>query len=129
MNKGNVRLVLAENLKKLMAEHPELGTQMKLARRCGVSQTSIGQFLRPENGLVKGPLLIQVEKVAQAFGLYTWQLLVDRQSLQGVGLVDILLKTTIPAHPAGNKVSEPGKDYSTPPLLNSARQSNLIDET
>jgi transcriptional regulator with XRE-family HTH domain len=52
-------------------------TQDQLAKKAELSQTGVGNLLRPGTPAMESPKLITVEKVAGAFGLQTWQLLVD----------------------------------------------------
>lgn len=94
MNKTPVRVVLANNLAKLMAQSVDLNTQEKVAKRAAVSQTSVSQMLRPNNPTAKSPKLDQVEKIAGAFGLGTWQLLLDQQTV-GKDLADLLMRPPV----------------------------------
>lgn len=94
MSKTPVRQVLAHNLRQLMANRPDLGTQKKIEKRCGVSQSGVSQMLRPDNPTAKSPKLTQVEKVAQAFGLATWQLLLDPQTV-GKEMAELLMRPPV----------------------------------
>lgn len=67
------RSVLAQNLKALMAAHPELGSQSALKKRSGVAQATIGRILGEEG---ENARIETVERLARAFGLEMWQLLV-----------------------------------------------------
>lgn len=75
--------ILAENLQGLMNITPALDTQVKLAAKSGVAQTSISLMLGPERrmtgkaGKPGSPKLSQIEAVAKAFGLEAWQMLID----------------------------------------------------
>lgn len=64
--------VLAANLGRLMAHTPGMMTQKAVAARAGVDQRSVGRILNRENN----PRLDQLEKLAVAFGLHAWQILV-----------------------------------------------------
>lgn len=89
-----VRQVLAHNLRQLMSRHPELKTQKKVGAAAGLPQTGISQMLRPDNPTAKSPKLTQVEKVAQAFGLATWQLLLDPQTV-GKEMAELLMRPAV----------------------------------
>lgn len=91
MGKTPVRQVLADNLRMLMKRDPALNTQEKLAQRAKIAQTSVSQLLRPGNDAAKSPTLSQVEKVANAFGLATWQILLDPKTV-GEGMADLLMR-------------------------------------
>lgn len=91
MPKTPVRQVLADNLKLLMKRDPALATQAKVAKKAGVAQTSVSQLLRPGNDAAKSPKLDQVEKVADAFGLAAWQILLDPKTV-GEGMADLLMR-------------------------------------
>ncbi|MFM0283208.1 helix-turn-helix transcriptional regulator [Paraburkholderia sediminicola] len=76
MKKISIRTVLATNLRKAMATHPTLDTQMRLAQRSGMSQRTVGRML---NGEVD-PQLGHVEAVAEALGVTVTDLLTDYSS-------------------------------------------------
>lgn len=67
------RNVLSHNLRALMAAHLELTSQSALHKRSRVAQATIGRILGPrgENARIE-----TVERLARAFGLEGWQLLV-----------------------------------------------------
>lgn len=67
------RAVVARNLKRLMAASSDLRSQSALARRSGVPQTTISDYLAPEKH-GKWPSLEGVHKLASAFGIEAWQL-------------------------------------------------------
>jgi transcriptional regulator with XRE-family HTH domain len=67
-----IQSVLAENLAALMAQNASFSSQAKVAARAGVDQTTIGRILAAKHA----PTLDVVEKLAEAFGLATWQILV-----------------------------------------------------
>jgi len=89
-----VRKVLAENLKTLMRRTPKLKTQAALAGKAGVAQTSISNMLRPQTDAMTSPKLDSVEKVAGAFGLATWQLLLDPHTV-GHDLSGLLMRPAV----------------------------------
>jgi len=61
-----------ENLRRMMEADRELCSQPKLGAASRVAQTSIGRILRGE----QSPTLDMVHKIAHAFGLEAWQMLV-----------------------------------------------------
>ena len=70
---------LAENLRYYM---DKLGlTQKQLETKCGVKQTTISLYLRPEDrkpgkdGKPGSAKLVEVELLANAFGIETWEFL------------------------------------------------------
>lgn len=67
------KLILAENLKRLMDGHPFLGTQQALAKRSGVAQGTISHMLNVD--YPSWPKLDSVEMVAKAFGITANELL------------------------------------------------------
>lgn len=87
------RQVLADNLKMLKERTPDLDTQTKIEKRCGVSQSAVSQMLRADNPTADSPKLSQVEKVAGAFGLSAWQLLLDKDDV-GEKMFNILMHPT-----------------------------------
>lgn len=94
MDKTSSRVILAHNLSRLMKSNANLGTQTKLALKAGIAQTSVSNMLRPSTTAMKSPKLDQVEKVARAFGLSTWQLLVD-PNLMAQEVADSLMRPAI----------------------------------
>lgn len=64
--------LLAANLATLMATAADLDSQQKLARRCKMDQRTVGRILNRTNAAT----LPQIDKLAAAFGLEPWQLLV-----------------------------------------------------
>jgi transcriptional regulator with XRE-family HTH domain len=86
-----VRKVLADNLKTLMRRTVGLKTQAQVAERSGVAQTTVSNMLRPDTASMTAPKLDNVEKVASAFGLATWQLLIDVGAV-GAGIADLLMR-------------------------------------
>jgi transcriptional regulator with XRE-family HTH domain len=63
---------LSANLRVLMQATPDLDSQPKIAKRSGVSQSTVGRLIR---GDVRCKL-DSLDGVARAFGLAAWQLLV-----------------------------------------------------
>jgi transcriptional regulator with XRE-family HTH domain len=61
-----------DNLRRLMEADRQLHSQPRLAAASRVAQTSIGRILRGE----QSPTLDMVHKLATAFGLEAWQMLV-----------------------------------------------------
>ena len=109
-----VRKVLAQNLAALMKSRPDLDTQIKVSVKAKIAQTSVSQMLRPDNPTARSPKLDQVEKIAEAFGLATWQLLID-QGTVGTQMADLLMRPAIsdtavevhlPATPKSLKMSK-----------------------
>lgn len=62
-----------DNLKRLMAAHPDLSSQSALARACKVGQSSIGRIVND----AQSPTLDMVARIAEAFDLEPWQMLID----------------------------------------------------
>jgi len=60
----NAGKIFAANLVRLMAVRPDLDTQLKVADKSGVAQSTVGRILR---GTVS-PTLENVEAIAHAFG-------------------------------------------------------------
>jgi hypothetical protein len=97
--KSSVRIVLADNLRHLMSTRPDLDSQPKIEAACGVRQRTVSNLLNPDRDDVKhGPRLDVVEIVASAFGLSTWQLLVDRSEV-GQETADWLMRPNFPQQP------------------------------
>jgi len=69
-----IKTDLASNLARLMAVSEDLKTQMALAKRSGVAQTTISNYLRPAS-YEGAPQLDKIEKLAKAFGLEAWHLI------------------------------------------------------
>lgn len=65
---------LATNLARLMRVSEDLRTQMALAKRSGVAQTTISNYLRPSS-YEGAPQLDKIESLAKAFGLEAWHLI------------------------------------------------------
>lgn len=111
MGKTPARQALAENLQLLMDRSESLRTQTALAKKAGVSQTSISQMKRPGNAAAKSPKLDQVEKVAAAFGLAAWQMLIDRRAL-GEEMADLLMRPSPPGKSGPNRRHDDGRPQS-----------------
>jgi transcriptional regulator with XRE-family HTH domain len=69
---GDIAADLATNLAALMASTVDLRTQASVGKRAGVDQRTVGRILNREHS----PNLLQIQKLAAAFGLQPWQLLV-----------------------------------------------------
>lgn len=82
---GDTRKALANNLKMLI-DHYDL-SQKDLESKSGVSQRTISNMVRHDSGHC--PSIENVEAVARAFRLKTWQLLIPGAPLE------ILLNATI----------------------------------
>jgi len=68
---------LANNLCRLLAIGSAFGlptSQAELARRSGIAQTSISNWLDPDRGVA--PSLDKLEPIARVYGVEVWQLLV-----------------------------------------------------
>jgi len=94
VEKTPVREILAQNLGALMKKRLDLSTQQKLGKRAGIAQTSVSNMLRPDSEAMKSPKLDQVEKVARAFGLAVWQVLLDPKTV-GKEMADMLMRPAI----------------------------------
>lgn len=66
-------LIMAANMRRLMAAQPEVGSQMKLAAATGLSQSTLSEMLSGNHG--HEPTLDRIERVAMALGVDTWELL------------------------------------------------------
>lgn len=68
----NIEDILAENVEKLMSAHIDLNSQAKLGKKSGVGQRTVGRILNKEGF----PTADKLAKIAAAFELMPWQLLV-----------------------------------------------------
>lgn len=84
----SARQVLAQNLRQLMARHPDLYDRDRLASRAGVSPRTIGYMLQSGNG---NPTLDSIEAVARAYGKPVWHLLIDSPVIEKLLLLDKIL--------------------------------------
>lgn len=66
------RHILASNLKRLMQQHPALGTLPKLTEASGVSNGTLDRIRRA----VVATRVDELQPLAKAFGMEPWQLLV-----------------------------------------------------
>ncbi|WP_322038422.1 helix-turn-helix domain-containing protein [Burkholderia cenocepacia] len=73
MKKADIRQILANRLKALMAATPHLDTQIKVAARAQIAQSTVGRILRAE----VYAQLAQVESLAEAFRVSPASLLSD----------------------------------------------------
>lgn len=70
----HLRETVAKNLQALMEKSEDCKTQPALAKRSKVAQRTISNYLRPEEHET-WPQLDKLQKIANCFGLETWQLL------------------------------------------------------
>lgn len=69
-----IKADLAANLAKLMRVSADLRTQTALAKRSGVAQTTISNYLNPDS-YEGAPTLDKIASLAHAFGLEAWHLI------------------------------------------------------
>lgn len=84
--------VIAQNIKALMVANDL--SQAALGRKAGVAQTLLSGLLSREEG-IKNPQSSTLDKIADAFGIEPWKLLVrdaDADFLQGKS-VEVLLES------------------------------------
>ena len=74
----SLRIALAQNIAALMEKTPALDTQVKLAKRSGIAQSSVGRILRGEVAAT----LDNIEAIAKAFGVSANFLLQHETSTQ-----------------------------------------------
>lgn len=115
---ARARYVLSTNLRRLMQSTPGLQTQKQLEAKAGIAQTSVSNMLAaarmqpdPNQPAIEYPLnprLDQIERVANAFGLAAWQILVDPETA-GQQMADYLmgLRHTEPAQ-LGHELPQSG---------------------
>lgn len=71
---------IARNIRLLMNEHGM--SQAALGRKAGVAQTLLSALLSREDGIgIKNPQSSTVDKIADAFGVQPWKLLVPGADL------------------------------------------------
>jgi transcriptional regulator with XRE-family HTH domain len=73
-----LRLTLADNIAALMEKTPALDTQVKLARRSGIAQSSVGRILRGDVSAT----IDNIEAIATAFGVSISTLLKSHSNSQ-----------------------------------------------
>ena len=76
MRELTVRAIVAENIRRLLRLGGSIGlpsTQAELARRSGVAQTSISNWL--DDSRAVSPTIDKLEAVARVYGLEAWQLM------------------------------------------------------
>ncbi|WP_213766766.1 helix-turn-helix transcriptional regulator [Caballeronia sp. dw_19] len=73
MTRLNTKQILAANMRRLMDTSASLNTQVKLAARAGIAQSTVGRLLRGE----VYAQLAQVEAIADAFHITVGELLTD----------------------------------------------------
>lgn len=67
-------ILLAKNLAALRDSHADLTSQTLIGKKASIDQRTVGRIMNMEHE----PTLGQVDKLAAAFGLAAWQLLVDK---------------------------------------------------
>lgn len=78
--------VIAKNIKLLMAAHDL--SQAALGRKAGVAQTLLSGLLSREDG-IKNPQSSTIDKIAAAFGIEPWKLLLPEADLAVLQNVDL----------------------------------------
>jgi transcriptional regulator with XRE-family HTH domain len=73
MNPTHLRQVIAARMRALMAERPDLDTQVKLARRAGLSQSTVARILSADSSATADSLA----QLSHAFGTSAASLLLD----------------------------------------------------
>lgn len=112
-----MRQILADNIAALMARSKF--TQAVVAGKAGIAQTSVSQMLRPDNEAAKSPKLDQVEKVAHAFGISAWQLLLDPKTV-GKELSELLMRpspsdeSAAQGRPSSDRSEKEKSEYKLP---------------
>lgn len=122
MDPRPITRILADNLKRLMDEHPDVrGNQSALARRSKVPQTVIGYMLSPnkraptQKGL-SSPKLDSIDRVARALGVQTWQLIYPDPTARPVSVEEIRLWQKIETDfQALHRLQQPMADYDIDP--------------
>jgi len=79
MTRPNTKQILAANMRRLMDASVSLDTQVKLAARAGIAQSTVGRLLRGE----VYAQLAQVEAIADAFHITVGELLTDHSLASG----------------------------------------------
>ena len=104
--------VLADNLAYQM-QRQDL-TQMALAKRCGVAQTTISLYLNPgrrkegKDGKPGSAKLTEVEMLAQALGIQPWELMrpMDVRQREVYEKIEAAYRALNPQTPAPQKDAE-----------------------
>jgi len=123
--KRTAREIVATNLKRLMDTSLELKTQGKAGKKAGVSQRAVGYLLQPDTGDMKSPKLETVEKVARAFDLEPWQLLIDPETF-GQELTTHLQRPKIPNERGARWRSQPITDQPRPVTATKGKQRSTV---
>lgn len=74
---NDIHSVLADNLSRLLSVGKRYGlpdSQASLAKRSGVAQTTLSNWLDPTRG--RSPQIDKLDRVAAVYGLEVWQLLI-----------------------------------------------------
>lgn len=97
MDPRSITRILADNLKRLMDEHPDVrGNESALSRRSKVPQTVIGYMLSPDTRAptkkgLSSPKLDSIDRVARALGVQAWQLIYPDPTSRPVSAEEIKL--------------------------------------
>jgi transcriptional regulator with XRE-family HTH domain len=93
MKATSTKQILAANLRRLMDETPSLDTQMKVAARADIAQSTVGRMLRAE----VNPQLHQIEAIADAFHVSVAELLTDTSAEEKSDpSIDLVLFKSLP---------------------------------
>lgn len=71
---NDLKQLVADNITKLMSMSGDCKSQLSLSKRSGIGQSTISNYLRPEE-YEGSPQIDKLQKIANCFGLETWQLL------------------------------------------------------
>jgi transcriptional regulator with XRE-family HTH domain len=88
--KKSINAVFAENLKRRMEAQGH--SQAALAKKAGVVQRSMGNYLKPKErelgakGKEPSAKLTEMAMVAEALGVEPWEMLIPQDNLQDVGV-------------------------------------------
>lgn len=92
MNSKPIREVLAANIRHYMREVPSVDTQVKLAKKAGISQSSVARVLA---GNIDTQISI-VAALADAIGVRTADLLIETSDRETEPLLDLIKLGTLP---------------------------------
>lgn len=112
MEKLSARQILAFNLKRMMDSNTALDTQQKLGKASGLGQTTISYMQNPPAHDAKktSVKLDSVEKVAHAFGMQAWQMLIH-PDLVGEQFYGLLMGAAASSKP---RVGQPAANDPAP---------------
>lgn len=71
---NDLKQLVATNITKLMGMSDDCQSQLALSKKSGIGQSTISNYLRPEE-YDGSPQIDKLQKIANCFGLETWQLL------------------------------------------------------